>query len=822
MLARAIRSDLVLGREIGRERAISEHVPYLRHVDDQTLRMKDGHLVTFLKLSGFCFQTADQDMVNLRHDVRNTLVRGLNDSRFGLYAHIVRREVDATLEGEFDIPFAAALERGYRRSLGSRRMFSNDLYVSIIRRGFQGKVGLADRIGAQARRRLVGISTSELANDALKELHDVAANFERALAGYGARILKALRRDRVGPSGQGGVYSEPAEFLVQLLNGAQVRPVLLPRMGLDDYLPTKRILFGKKAVEFQGAADGDRRFGAMISVREYPPYSGPGMFDGLMQMPREFILSQSFAIEDRAPAMSHIAKVERQIAASDEAGTVAETDLVTSRNQIAGGEAILGFHHLTVLALGRSLTEMERCVSDATNELNTLGMTSVREDLNAQASFWAQLPGNFPYIARRSLISSRNFVGFASLHNFAVGRRSGNHWGPAISMLQTTSRTAYFFNFHRRQVGNFTVVGPTGSGKTVALSFLLAQSLRIRPRPRCAFFDKDRGAEIFIRALGGQYEVLSPGEPTGFNPLQLEGTPHDREFLTSLLSFMVRPRDGSRLSASEERTIAEAVAGIFRLPAQERRLEDVPALLRGRERADRNDLASRFEPWLKRDQRGWLFNNPTDHWSLGNGIFGFDITKVLKDDDIRTAALGYIFHRIEALLDGTPTMIFIDEGWRVLKDETFSAFVVDKLETIRKFNGIVGFGTQSARDIVHSGLSHALLEQTPTNIFFPNPKADEESYVEAFKCSHAEVNWIRTAPPEAGAFLIKHDQDSVIATLDLSAMAWAVKVLSGTVDTVADCAELRARLGDDPAAWLPAFCGLRLDESLEGEREASS
>jgi hypothetical protein len=39
---------------------------------------------------------------------------------------------------------------------------------------------------------------------------------------------------------------------------------------------------------------------------------------------------------------------------------------------------------------------------------------------------------------------------------------------------------------------------------------------------------------------------------------------------------------------------------------------------------------------------------------------------------------------------------------------------------------------------------------------------------------------------------------------------------------VAECAELRARLGDDPAAWLPAFCGLRLDERLEGEPEASS
>ena len=64
-------------------------------------------------------------------------------------------------------------------------------------------------------------------------------------------------------------------------------------------------------------------------------------------------------------------------------------------------------------------------------------------------------------------------------------------------------QTPYWFNLHRRQVGNFTVVGPTGSGKTVALGFLLAQAMRITPRPRIAFFDKDRGADPLIRAMGG-------------------------------------------------------------------------------------------------------------------------------------------------------------------------------------------------------------------------------------------------------------------------------------------------------------------------------
>ena len=44
-------------------------------------------------------------------------------------------------------------------------------------------------------------------------------------------------------------------------------------------------------------------------------------------------------------------------------------------------------------------------------------------------------------------------------------------------------------------------------------------------------FDKDRGLEILVRALGGEYLPLKNGVPTGFNPLQLEPTPGHLEFL---------------------------------------------------------------------------------------------------------------------------------------------------------------------------------------------------------------------------------------------------------------------------------------------------
>ena len=87
-------------------------------------------------------------------------------------------------------------------------------------------------------------------------------------------------------------------------------------------------------------------------------------------------------------------------------------------------------------------------------------------------------------------------------------------------------------------------------------------------------------------------------------------------------------------------------------------------------------------------------------------------------------------------------------------------------------------------------------------IFFPNPKADEASYGGAFRLSAREVRWIRTTPAESRSFLIKHDQDSVIARLNLRGMPELIKVLSGRTETVAELDALRARVGDDPQAWL--------------------
>ena len=105
----------------------------------------------------------------------------------------------------------------------------------------------------------------------------------------------------------------------------------------------------------------------------------------------------------------------------------------------------------------------------------------------------------------------------------------------------------------------------------------------------------------------------------------------------------------------------------------------------------------------------------------------------------------YLFHRIEQRLDGTPAIIVVDEGWKALDDDGLRrAGIKDWEKTIRKRNGLVGFCTQSAGDALESRIASAIIEQAATQIFFPNPKARAEDYVEGFGLTEHEFELVRT------------------------------------------------------------------------------
>ncbi|OAG68662.1 hypothetical protein A7D17_13195 [Xanthomonas floridensis] len=80
---------------------------------------------------------------------------------------------------------------------------------------------------------------------------------------------------------------------------------------------------------------------------------------------------------------------------------------------------------------------------------------------------------------------------------------------------------------------------------------------------RILFFDKDRGAEIFVRACGGNYLALENGAPTGFNPFQCERNEANTQFLAELIKVLGCKAE---YSAREEKDIYRAVEGMLDTP----------------------------------------------------------------------------------------------------------------------------------------------------------------------------------------------------------------------------------------------------------------
>ncbi|MEM8820085.1 MAG: VirB4 family type IV secretion/conjugal transfer ATPase [Pseudomonadota bacterium] len=795
MVSALARKDLALGREAAAEASVAQFVPYTAHVDDFTVATKNGFLIQVVKVNGFSFETADQVDINLRKTVRATMLRGLSNSRFAVYHHIIRRAVDQYPEGFFDDRFCRDLDAAYRSRLSGRRLFINEQFITIVRRPAQGAIGMASELWRSVFTRVDKRLLEEQRAEDLKAIHDAVKKVQTNLGAYGVRRLGVVDRD-------GFQCSEPLSFLSYLVN-LEMKDVRLPRMPLDAYLPRKRISFGKEVLELRGAAPGDVRLGALMSVRDYANVTGPGMLDTLLRLPHEFVITQSFGFVDRQVALGRMRDVERKLKSSEEGAASLEAELSDAIDNVASGKTSFGEHHLTILGIGSNGAMLDAVTSDIDAALTNYGIVAVREDINLQAGFWSQMPGNFELIARRSLISTNNFSGFASLHTFPSGKLYGNHWGEPISLLETTSGSPYWFSFHDRDVGNFTLVGPTGAGKTVLMTFLCAQAQRVNPRT--VYFDKDRGAEIFIRAMGGDYTVVSNGVPSGLNPLQLPDTPENRAFLRDWLGTLATIGSQKPLSSDEEKIISDAVRANYDQPPEHRRLSILADLFGGFEVASAESLAGRFEKWHSGGDKAWLFDNADDTLELDNRTLGFDLTSILDDPTSRTPWLMYAFHRVNDLLSGERVMLMLDEGWKMLDDPSFAMRIKDWEKTIRKRNGLLGFATQSVNDIFKSEVGDSIVEQSPTNIFMPNPRADEETYCGGFGLSRHELRIVRELTPESRCFLVRHGVDSVIAKLDLSGLDEFIAVLSGRAETVALVDDLRARHGDDPSAWLPQF-----------------
>jgi type IV secretion system protein VirB4 len=772
------------------ETSAAHFIPYKCHWNSSTIITTKNELVRVIKIKGFAFETADDIDVDLKKNARNNLLKGMASGNFSLYFHSVRRKEKGFPDGEMPDSFSERVNKEWAAKHSDEKTFINEHYLTIIRGADTSAVAVLEQMAKKIQHTADKSSWENFMRESFDELEEMTERILNGFGNYGAELLDLEETES-------GINSQLLEFLSFLANCGYSSPVGVPLGHISNHLPVSRLYFGNKSIEAHHPSGV--KYAGIVSIKEYRPSTNAGVFDGFMQMPFELVIAQSFSFINRMVAISSMQLQQRRLVQSEDVAVSQIQEIDQALDSAMSGEFAFGQHHMTVLCIEDTPKSLESALSLAIVELSNSGITGVRERMNLEPAYWAQLPGNADYMARRSTVNTFNIASFASFHNYPSGKRKKNHWGDAVTVLNTVSGTPYFFSFHVRDVGHTMIIGPTGAGKTVLLNFLCAQAQKFKGR--LFFFDKDRGAEIFIRAIRGRYMTPTAARPSGFNPFQLEDNSANRSFLVEFLKALVSTSEAP-LPAHEIDRINEAVNGNYKLPKEQRRLRNLAPFMG---LGGPGTLAGRLGMWHSNGSHAKLFDNPEDQIDFESArSFGIEMANILQDKASIGPVLLYLFHRIQSSLHGEPTMIVLDEAWALIGNPVFAPKIKDWLKVLRKLNTFVVFATQSVEDAAKSSISDTLVQQTATQIFLPNLKATPV-YREVFMLSEREFNLVKTTDPSTRYFLVKQDNDGVIARIDLSGMDETIRVLSARAETAILMDEIIDEVGDDPDDWLPIF-----------------
>jgi len=843
-------------KNLATEENSDEFIPYACHINDHTILTKNGELMQVIKITGFAFESVHDEgdkNYTVRDAIRNAILTNVDSNKIAVWFHTIRRKNDLSSSSPYKTYFADRINNSWNELNGWKNKYVNEVYISIIHEG--QNLSTKD---IKAFFRCIYFPyefkyRETYLNESAEKLDILSRKILKSLKSYGARRLKIVCKE------DKKYYSEISSFLGKIINLKEENFLIAP-LDLSTSLINSETTFGfntiktsplQKSDEIKTKKNKSSLYSGILSIKEYHNVSTKAI-DLFLQQEHEYIVTETFDY------INHI-KVQESYEEQRNLYEVSEDDKLLN---LSGLRDILntestdlslayGEHQITILMLEDSPKKLEKSMIDAVIAFQDLGIVIVREDIFLEDCYWSQLPANFEFCKRMSSVASKFVAGYASLYNFPAGQRYGNLWGESVSLFYTSYYTPYFFNFHLEDNGHSFIIGPHGSGKTVLLNFFIAQSTKFNPR--VFFFDQNNMSQIFINALEGSYNVMSRSDDQQdlhFNPLKLPDTNKNREFLKKWFAYLI-VQNHTRVSTKQKNKIEAAVRFVFELPIEERKISNIIPKFWSKEDDD-NELGTiedelskkdnepqkmeellsddseeeeeekeeeinyeiddirtvweKISEWYGEGDLAYFFDNDDDDFNLHDvDIWGFDMTQLVSVRTTLVPVIFYLLHQINRTLDGTPTIIVLDEAWDIIDNPAFNNEIKEWLAELKRKNAIAIFATESVDGAEKSPMTKVLAKNIKTKIFLPNKQASEVGYEEIFGLSDEEFKMLQKMDSYKREFLLIHDIDAVVASLNLKTIKTELAILSASPNNLVVFNDVIQANGLDPEKWIPAF-----------------
>ena len=559
-----------------------------------------------------------------------------------------------------------------------------------------------------------------------------------------------------------------------------------------------------------------------LTVTGFPTTTFPGILDELNGLAFAYRWSTRAIMLDKTDATKLLSKIRRQWFAKRKSIAAIVKEVMTNEQSVlvdsdAANKAAdadmalqeLGADHAGMAYVTATVTVWDRDPAIAAEKLRLVekviqgrDFTCVPEGMNAVEAWLGSLPGHTYANVRQPPVSTLNLAHMIPLSAVWAGPARDEHFdAPPLFHARTDGSTPFRFSIHVGDVGHTLIVGPTGAGKSVLLALMAMQFRRYEGAQVFAF---DYGGSIRAAALacGGDWQDLGRSLYDGaaatvfLQPLARIDDPAERAWAAEWLAALL-DGEGVAVDPQAKEHIWSALASLASAPIAERTLTGLAVLLQSQA------LKQALQPYCIGGPWGQLLDAESEH--LGTSDMQAFETEGLTATGAAAAVLGYLFHRIEARLDRSPTLIIIDEGWLVLDRPAFAAQLREWLKTLRKKNASVVFATQSLADIESSSIAPAIVESCPTRIFLPNERAGEPQIAriyERFGLNARQIEIVARATPKRDYYCQSRPGNRLF-DLGLGEVALAFCAASSRTDQ-RRIEELCAAHGRDgfAAAWL--------------------
>ena len=762
------------------QKSFEELIPYSSHIGENIITTKKKDFIATWEIDGVFFECADDDNLEILTDNLNTLIRSFEGRNVTFYTHRARCKKKVTRSFSSKSEIANELMTEYYASLGEKDYYDNRLFLSVVFSPFT----IEDKIDSK-------LSKKNKESDKLKfkeaftEMEDISDRLNSYLSRFHAKRLGLYEENN-------RVFSSQLSLFQFLLSG-KWQKIAVTNSPIYSYLGGKDVFFGNDAAQI--SAGQDNRYFRSLEIKDYFSNTETGIFDALMHIPVEYVFTSTFETVGRQQAAKAITDQLEKLDMTGDAAESQKEDLLLAQDMLASGLISFGKCHQTLVIYSESPEQLVKDTNIVVNTLQELGLVIAYSTLSLGAAFFAQLPANKRYRPRVSQISSLNFAEMEPFHNIFSGKKDGNTWGNSVITAQGSGLNVYNLNYHMTNdyqnffgknptLGHTEILGSSNSGKTLGMmlqafaaqQFGMPESFPPNKKVKkmtTVFFDKDRAAEVGIRAMGGDYYKVAYGEKTGWNPFAAEPTKRNIKMMKDLIALICAVDD---TDPSGKRSISEAVDQFLSNADKRYPISAIKSLIsEPNDRATaRSGLKTRLDAWTSGKEYGWVFDNDTqtDGFDVSEkDVFGIDGTEFLEDKVTAKIIPFYLIYKVTQLADGRRLLIYIDEFWQWLLNDGMSDFIFNVLKTGRKLDMTLVVATQSPEEIIKSPIAAALREQCATHIFLSNQKAVRSDYVDKLQIAPQYYDKIKSINPLSRNFLVVKNPQRKEDTEDFAAFA---------------------------------------------------